>query len=104
MKVEGRDGLTQCFSSFHWMGCGAGEIKQFIRWFFSDNIFGSKAEIVGFFSICILLESVRAVEWHYNRGIGSAAAAMSGAMSREQCIHSETYPQDLSVPLVEVVI
>lgn len=49
MKVERRDGLTQCFSSFHWMGCGAGEIKQFIRWFFSDNIFGSKAEIVGFF-------------------------------------------------------
>lgn len=43
MKVERRDGLTQCFSSFHWMGCGAGEIKQFILWFLSDNIFGSKA-------------------------------------------------------------
>lgn len=79
MKVERRDGLTQCFSSFHWMGCGAGEIKQFIRWFFSHNIFGSKAEIVVFFSICILLESVRAVEWHYNRGIGSCLVPCLGS-------------------------
>lgn len=54
-------------------------MKQFIRWFFSDNIFGSKAEIVFFFSICILLESVRAVEWHYNRGIGSCLVPCLGS-------------------------